>query len=380
MGFIAGLTRALFSSPALLVVDVFASLAILVVMKYTEVDWIAYMQEVQGYIGGEKDYVKLGGNTGPLVYPGGFVYIYGALSFVTDDGRDVALAQALFAALYILVLALVLNLYSTTSRVPFLLTALLVVSRRIHSIFMLRMFNDTVAMALLYFAVYLMTKRCWGRACLTYSLAVSVKMNVLLFAPGMLLVMLKSMSFAYVVLHLAVCAATQVVVGAPFLMDNWKSYVTKAFELSRVFNYKWTVNYKFLPEELFVAPQFGLLLLALTIASWAALWVRRWRHRHYVADASAIVQTLFESNIVGIVFSRTFHYQFYVWFFHQIPFALCMSCARLPVLLKLAVFIGVEAGFTVYPSTALSSAVLQGSLLLLWASMIVSKDSKPTKE
>lgn len=33
----------------------------------TEIDWIAYMQEVEGFILGERDYTKLKGDTGPLV-------------------------------------------------------------------------------------------------------------------------------------------------------------------------------------------------------------------------------------------------------------------------------------------------------------------------
>ena len=40
----------------------------------------------------------------------------------------------------------------------------------------------------------------------------------------------------------------QVVLGAPFLVAAPASYVRKAFELSRVFLHKWTVNLHFLPE------------------------------------------------------------------------------------------------------------------------------------
>ena len=34
----------------------------------TEIDWRAYMQEVEGVINGTFDYTKLEGDTGPLVY------------------------------------------------------------------------------------------------------------------------------------------------------------------------------------------------------------------------------------------------------------------------------------------------------------------------
>jgi len=33
----------------------------------TEIDWLAYMQEVEGVINGTFNYTKLGGHTGPLV-------------------------------------------------------------------------------------------------------------------------------------------------------------------------------------------------------------------------------------------------------------------------------------------------------------------------
>jgi len=33
-------------------------------VPYTEIDWVAYMQEVEGWLGGEHDYGKLRGDTG----------------------------------------------------------------------------------------------------------------------------------------------------------------------------------------------------------------------------------------------------------------------------------------------------------------------------
>lgn len=53
----------------------------------TEIDWIAYMDEVKGVIDGEYDYKELKGPTGPLVYPAGFVYIFGAFYYLTDYGN-----------------------------------------------------------------------------------------------------------------------------------------------------------------------------------------------------------------------------------------------------------------------------------------------------
>lgn len=77
----------------------------------TEIDWVAYMQQVEQYLAGERDYVKIAGGTGPLVYPAAHVYIYSALYWITDKGKDIKLAQALFAALYLATMALVMQCY-----------------------------------------------------------------------------------------------------------------------------------------------------------------------------------------------------------------------------------------------------------------------------
>jgi alpha-1,3-mannosyltransferase len=83
----------------------------------TEIDWVAYMQEVSGYLKGETDYMKLRGDTGPLVYPAGFVYIYSALYYLTNMGKDIVRGQWFFMGLYLLTLGIVFAIYSKDKKV-----------------------------------------------------------------------------------------------------------------------------------------------------------------------------------------------------------------------------------------------------------------------
>lgn len=77
----------------------------------TEIDWTAYMEQVQLFLDGERDYTKIEGGTGPLVYPAAHVYIYTGLYYLTNHGKDILLAQQLFAGLYLVNLAVVMSCY-----------------------------------------------------------------------------------------------------------------------------------------------------------------------------------------------------------------------------------------------------------------------------
>lgn len=52
------------------------------------------MSQVKGFLGGERDYRNLKGDTGPLVYPAGFLYVYSAFLYLT--GGQVYPAQVIF--------------------------------------------------------------------------------------------------------------------------------------------------------------------------------------------------------------------------------------------------------------------------------------------
>jgi len=178
----------------LLLAELLFCLLIIWKVPYTEIDWRAYMEEVEGYLKGDTNYYNLKGGTGPLVYPAGFVYIYSLLYYVCDSGTNVQRGQYIFAVLYVINLALVFDLYSRSKKLPVWGFLLLCASRRVHSLFVLRLFNDPVAVLLFHASASLACRGKWRLSCLLFSMGVSVKMNILLYAPGLLFLLWRGMS------------------------------------------------------------------------------------------------------------------------------------------------------------------------------------------
>ncbi|EGD80515.1 alpha-1,3-mannosyltransferase ALG3 isoform d [Salpingoeca rosetta] len=364
--------------------------AIIHFVSYTEIDWKAYMDEVEGFLNGTHDYTQLKGDTGPLVYPAGFVYIFAGLYHVTGQGADILLAQYIFAGVYLAFLALVMYLYIATKQPPYLLAVIALTAFRVHSIFVLRLFNDPVAMLFFYAACALFVKYKWTAGCVLFSLAVSIKMNVLLFAPGLLLLLLLHCGFAGAFWRIALCGLIQcVALAVPFLLENPIGYIVRSFNLGRQFMYVWTVNWRFLPEETFLDRRFhaGLLLLHIALLSalaykWSRSVVLSARHilAHEVVAVvvACILLTLFASNLVGMAVARSLHYQFYIWYYHSIAWLLWNS--KLPFLLRsCAVLVGIEFAWNTYPSTDISSAVLHVCHFIMIIAVFTATTPTPHK-
>jgi alpha-1,3-mannosyltransferase len=98
--------------------------------------------------------------------------------------------QVIFVALYTVAQGLAMRLYIKSGVMPPWSLILLTLSKRLHSIYVLRLFNDCWAIALALAATNLLLETRWAVAICVFSLAVSIKMNVLLFAPGVLVVCL----------------------------------------------------------------------------------------------------------------------------------------------------------------------------------------------
>ena len=108
-------------------------------------------------------------------------------------------------------------------------------------------------------------------------------------------------------------------------LSRRQRYFKGAFDLGRVFMFKWTVNFKFLPEDVFVSKGLALALLGCTVFGMLA-FVYKWRKgtskaraavakfrqdnadlsnpdvdpRIFVMSPDYIVATLFTSNFIGM--------------------------------------------------------------------------------
>ncbi|CAK8995478.1 Serine--tRNA ligase [Durusdinium trenchii] len=312
----------------LLALDLVLTSLIVWKVPFTNVDWEAYMTEVEFVLRGEFDYQQISGPTGPIAYPAGFCWLYGSFRWLALELSQV---QTIFAGLYLATMLVLLKIYRHAKAPLWVFGSL-----RCHSIFVLRLFNDAAAQFFCYFALLLLLEGCHRSSSLIYSLSVSVKMQPLLVCPVVGL---------YLVLHgwkkalscIATMLVLQLFLALPFLQANPWAYLRLAFGGPGDLQHAWSVNWRFLPEVLFTSRAFVLPLLLLHIllllyfahfrwipGGFLGRSIRRW-HVEPVARAGALepkqlVAMWFTCNFIGIACLRTMHFQFLVWYFHTVPF------------------------------------------------------------
>ncbi|PKY03608.1 Dol-P-Man:Man(5)GlcNAc(2)-PP-Dol alpha-1,3-mannosyltransferase [Aspergillus campestris IBT 28561] len=364
-------------APLLVLGDALLCALIIWKVSYTEIDWTTYMQQVALYISGERDYTAIKGSTGPLVYPAAHVYSYSLLYHLTNGGRDIFLGQILFGGLYLATLIVVIACYRLSGAPPYLFP-LLILSKRLHSVFVLRLFNDGLAAFAMWMAIYLFQRKKWTAAVALWSAGVGVKMTLLLLAPAIMIVTLLNLSLLSSVWLGVLALLVQVLLGAPFLQENPVGYASRAFELTRQFLFKWTVNWRFVGEEWFLSREFSLLLLALHLILLGVfattVWLRpsrsnlpdlisgllRGQHRKVSLSSSFILTTMLTSLAIGLLCARSLHYQFFAYLAWATPFLLWQGGYH-PTLIY-AIWGLQEWAWNTYPSTSMSSSVVVLSL------------------
>ncbi|KAM0265141.1 hypothetical protein ACHAQJ_000294 [Trichoderma viride] len=371
-------------------------------VPYTEIDWTAYMEQVTQFVNGERDYPKMEGGTGPLVYPAAHVYIYTGLYYLTDKGRDIFLAQQLFAVLYMATLGVVMLSY-WKAKVPPYIFPLLILSKRLHSVFVLRCFNDCFAAFFLWLSIYCFQSRAWTVGALAYTIGLGVKMSLLLVLPAVVIILFLGRGFKGALRLVWLMVQVQLVLAIPFITTNWAGYLGRAFELSRQFKFEWTVNWRMLGEELFLSRSFSITLLAFHVITLLVFISARWlklqersllgllpyvirfkspfteqeevKISHKVVTPRFVISAILSANVVGLLFARSLHYQFYAYLAWATPFLLWTACPNLLVVLPL--WLAQEWAWNVFPSTPLSSSVVVSVLAMTVAMAFVGSKPSP---
>lgn len=101
-------------------------------------------------------------------------------------------------------------------------------------------------------------------------------MSAALLLPGILVVLFRRHSLLGTLRHLSILLLSQVVLAQNFLREDPSAYFTRAFDLSRVFLYKWTVNWRFLSEERFLRSDIARALLVGHVATLIAFGIFMW--------------------------------------------------------------------------------------------------------
>lgn len=144
--------------------------------------------------------------------------------------------------------------------------------------------------------------------------------------------------------------------------------------------FKWTVNWRFVGEDVFLSRRFSLFLVAVHISLIslfvAMFWLRpagcnplefaqNLLHGHQRAvtlSKSFIMTVMLTSLAIGLLCARSLHYQFFAYLSWATPFLLWR--AGLPPILIYVVWASQEWAWNVYPSTAISSLVVVLSLAI----------------
>ncbi|CAN1839320.1 Dol-P-Man:Man(5)GlcNAc(2)-PP-Dol alpha-1,3-mannosyltransferase [Linum perenne] len=293
---------------ALLLFDAVLTALIIAYVPYTKIDWDAYMSQVTGFLEGEKDYSQLKGDTGPLVYPAGFLYVYSAIQYVT--GGEVIAAQILFGVLYIVNLAIILYIY---------------VKADVWCCFYK---DECFALCSSIAPPYVKGNGSpWGDICFSWCCVSTVNLSADSVGPSI---------FTFTSCCIYIKGLQSWACLHPFL------FLLTADGASRF--------------------EGGLLrFLRVRVFSFAAIKnssLKKIKEEH-------ILTTMFVGNFIGVLFARSLHYQFYSWYFFSIPHLLWTT--RFPSFVRLLLFIGVELCWNIYPSTAYSSALLLClHLIILW--------------
>jgi len=226
-----------------------------------------------------------------------------------------------------------------------------------------------------------------------YSWGLGIKMSLLLALPAVGLMLFLGRGMAGSLKQAWMMIQLQLVIALQFLPTNTVGYFRRAFEFSRVFMFKWTVNWRYVGEDVFLSKAFSISLLVGHVSTLVLFITTRWLRpaekpiwdmamnalegkeplgalQHAVSiriSPNYILTAILTANAIGMLFARSLHYQFYAYIALSTPFLLWRS--GMHPILQYALWVAQEWAWNVYPSTDTSSMVVVGILFVTVASV-----------
>jgi alpha-1,3-mannosyltransferase len=217
-------------------------------------DFTSYMQQAEHLIHGERDYSKIGGEAGPLVYPALHSYLYMVLanSWVSNYGEYKLFPILLSFIAEILITYFSVKLYQIGfEENPKLsnMVFLAIFSFAPVSIAIDHLFNDVYSSLFQTMAIYSFATGKSFLGVLLVSVALSFKLGPILLIPAVYLVTSKSHGIFIGTLYILMIGAFQIVFSLPFAIHYPREYFTAAYNIGRKFGNNAILNYKLLPLE-----------------------------------------------------------------------------------------------------------------------------------
>ena len=214
-------------------------------------------------------------------------------------------------------------------------------------------------------------------------------MSLLLALPAIAIVLFLCRGVVGSIRMIWIMIQAQVLIALPFIPTNAFGYLGRAFEFSRQFFFKWTVNWRFVGEEIFLSKGFSISLLVGHVSVLVIFVLTRWLRpagktvpqmiqrvfstfEAFGPETQRLVEkrvtpqfmltTILTANVIGMLFARSLHYQFYALLAWATPFLLWRS--GMHPIFQYALWAAQEWAWNVYPSTNLSSQVVVGVLAI----------------
>ena len=257
-----------------------------------------------------------------------------------------------------------------------------------------RLFNDIFSMIYMYSCIYFLIKyrkNSFFIATLLYSIAISAKINTLLFLPGIAYIYIKAKGPLFLISQLIFIVFFQFFVGLPFILHNPANYFNKSFDFSRNFEFSESLNWQMIPESIFSNRIFHKTLLTLHVLLLLLFLLLKWEKPANLMDffrkmrlnawglnaelrplnKNFMIRVVFICNLIGILCCRSIHYQFLVWYFSTLPFLVWQT--KLPIYLKVGMMLSFNYGWSYQRSSSKSIFLLVFHLSLLFLLAVYDK-------